>query len=59
MFRYLVQQKHPDRGKKRDFWSAICREMFLQALGVEEIQVGYRRILTADNAECTHQQSET
>lgn len=62
MFRYLEQQKHPDSGKK-EIWGrrpAVCREMFLQALGVEEIRVGYRRTLAAgDNAECIHQQSET
>lgn len=62
MFRYLVQQKHPDSGKK-EIWGrrpTVCREMFLQALGVEEIRVGYRRTLAAgDNAECIHQQSET
>lgn len=62
MFRYLVQQKHPD-SEKKEIWGrrpAVCREMFLQALGVEEIGVGYRRTLAAgDNAECIHQQSET
>lgn len=49
--------------KKKEIWGrrpAVCREMFLQALGVEEIRVGYRRTLAAgDNAECIHQQSET
>lgn len=62
MFRYLVQQKHSNSGKKEILGRrpAICREMFLQDLGVEEIGVGYRRTLAAgDNAECIHQQSET
>lgn len=49
--------------EKKEIWGrrpAVCREMFLQALGVEEIRVGYRRTLAAgDNAECIHQQSET